>query len=120
MLGVEVSEIGATLIALSIPGVKPLFDRFILRKNRSENTSGASTYNNYNNNIKTYGSRPTRLSTLLHTRHSMLGSSENTANYAADIRADTVNADTGSTANSTDGIYVRVDFDVKEGRASMA
>lgn len=29
---IEVAEVAATLIALSIPGVKPLFDRYILRK----------------------------------------------------------------------------------------
>lgn len=32
MLAVEVSEIGATLIALSVPGCKPLVDRLLLRK----------------------------------------------------------------------------------------
>jgi hypothetical protein len=118
MLGVEVSEIGATLIALSIPGVKPVFDRFILRKNRTENSSGNEGYNK--NNIKTYGSGATRLSTLLRSQHTELGSRENTTNYATDIRADNAQTDASSTANSTDGIYVRVDFDVKEGRASMA
>ncbi|KJZ73396.1 hypothetical protein HIM_07190 [Hirsutella minnesotensis 3608] len=32
LLIVEVAEVGSTLIALSIPGVKPLVDKFILRK----------------------------------------------------------------------------------------
>ncbi|KAK0614876.1 hypothetical protein B0T17DRAFT_479406, partial [Bombardia bombarda] len=32
MLAIEVSEIGATLMALSVPGIKPMFDRWILRK----------------------------------------------------------------------------------------
>ena len=117
MLGVEVSEIGATLIALSIPGVKPVFDRFILRKNSAENSSDNAGY--HKSNIKTYGSGATRLSTLLRSQHTELGSRE-TTNYATNIRADNAQTDASSTANSTEGIYVRVDFDVKEGRASMA
>ncbi|ORY60785.1 uncharacterized protein BCR38DRAFT_459768 [Pseudomassariella vexata] len=32
LLAVEVSEIGFTLIALSIPGIKPLFDKMVLHK----------------------------------------------------------------------------------------
>ncbi|KAK5072263.1 hypothetical protein LTR70_009891 [Exophiala xenobiotica] len=43
MLAVEVSEIGATLISLSIPGVKPLIDNYIRRKDKST-TRGGNTY----------------------------------------------------------------------------
>ncbi|KAM4062667.1 protein related to integral membrane protein pth11 [Hirsutella rhossiliensis] len=37
ILIIEVSEIGATLVALSIPGVKPLVDKYILRKDDANN-----------------------------------------------------------------------------------
>lgn len=43
MLAIETAEIGGTLIALSFPGLKPLFDRLI-SKRRSGGTNGSSTF----------------------------------------------------------------------------
>jgi len=42
MLAIEVAEIGGTLIALSFPGLKPLFDRLISK--RSGGTNALSTF----------------------------------------------------------------------------
>ena len=42
MLAIEVAEIGGTLIALSFPGLKPLFDRLINK--RSGGTNSSSTF----------------------------------------------------------------------------
>ncbi|PHH82181.1 hypothetical protein CDD82_6739 [Ophiocordyceps australis] len=69
MLGVEVSEIGATLIALSVPGFKPLVDRYILHKD-PDSQPGASRYN-----MRAVAGPPggTALSTLkLRSQYSML------------------------------------------------
>jgi len=123
MMAVEVSEIGATLIALSIPGIKPLFDRWVLRKTPHGSTAGNTSSGGGG------GSRGTALRKLSLGRsnngHSIL---ENTV----DIRTANKGShedhldqslsddhDTHShTRGSTEGIYVRVDFDMKEGRAA--
>ena len=74
MLGVEVSEIGATLIALSVPGFKPLVDKYILRKDVSAH-SGGSKYQMQGGRSRR--SRGTAMSTLrLRSQHSMLASTE--------------------------------------------
>lgn len=117
MLGVEVAEIGATLIALSVPGVKPIFDKLVLGKNNASQTSGSTS----NRMHKTSESAGTRLSTLRQrSHHRMLDSQEEinkSHNYEAAVSADqtTYMNDSGSN-NSTDGIYVKMDFDIKEGR----
>lgn len=113
MLAVEVSEIGATLIALSVPGAKPLFDRYVLRQDIGPQT-GASKY-------KMAGgsgsggrrSKGTALSTLkLRSQHSMLASQENTVAYDTEVMVGP-QADKAS-QDSREGIYVTVDFDVEE------
>lgn len=110
MLAVEVSEIGATLIALSIPGIKPIVDKFILRKAIGNTTeSGGSTYKNESSRR----SKGTALSTFrLRSQHSMLASQENTAQYGTEVVGGA--RDDTQSQSSTDGIFVRVDFDVKE------
>ena len=42
MLAIETSEIGGTLIALSVPGLKPLFDKLLSR--RRSDTNASSTF----------------------------------------------------------------------------
>ncbi|UNI17962.1 hypothetical protein JDV02_004265 [Purpureocillium takamizusanense] len=128
MLGVETSEIGATLIALSVPGVKPLFDRFILRKDGGHSHSGGSQYQMHGSTGGGGGGKRSRggtaLSTLrLRSQHSMLASRENAGAYGTEVtaggrgdgRGRGANHDGASVGSSTEGIYVTVDFDVKEG-----
>ncbi|KAJ6442170.1 integral membrane protein pth11 [Purpureocillium lavendulum] len=43
ILCVEVAEISATLITLSIPGIKPMFDKYILRKDIDGTVSGRNS-----------------------------------------------------------------------------
>lgn len=109
MLAVETSEIGATLIALSVPGIKPIFDRFIFKTSSSSETANSQ-----------YGrgtggrSKGTALSTLrLHSQHSRLMSQENTAKYGNEISASSQRGGDDS-QKERGGISVRVDFDFKE------
>lgn len=107
MLGVEVSEIGATLIALSVPGVKPLVDKYILRKDAGTQSGGSK----YQMKGSSHRSKGTALSTLrLRAQHSMLASTENTTRYDTEVVGGSQHDN-----NSQDGIYVSVDFEVKEG-----
>ena len=97
LLAVEVAEIGSTLIALSIPGVKPLFDLLLRRgpeEEKSENTSGQTP-------LQTIGSlRPAK---------SMMASRDVQVYPPQDVehlgKED---------ADSTDGILIKVDFKVNE------
>ncbi|OAQ62444.1 hypothetical protein VFPPC_06931 [Pochonia chlamydosporia 170] len=43
LLCIEVAEISATIIALSVPGVKPMVDKYILRKGKDSASSECST-----------------------------------------------------------------------------
>ncbi|KAF5138951.1 hypothetical protein E5D57_002740 [Metarhizium anisopliae] len=43
LLCVEVAEVGATIIAVSIPGVKPLVDKYILLKDRDSTSSNSKS-----------------------------------------------------------------------------
>ncbi|PHH60545.1 hypothetical protein CDD81_1550 [Ophiocordyceps australis] len=135
MLGVEVSEIGATLIALSIPGFKPLVDRFILHKD-PESQHGASRYN-----MRGVAGTPggTALSTLkLRSQYSMLdadglgspGSAKSSSAGSHHVQpfvpetgrtkggarvTDTeVSAGTHGSVVSQEGIHVTVDVHVKD------
>ncbi|KAK3934229.1 integral membrane pth11 [Diplogelasinospora grovesii] len=109
MLAVETSEIGATLIALSVPGIKPMFDKCILRKNPRSATGGSS-------GTRSHGSRGTALRNLsLRPTHSILTSSDYTIKGPSDDSEQGRVKDSYSMA-STDGIFVRVDFNVKENR----
>lgn len=120
MLGVETSEIGATLIALSVPGAKPLFDRVVLRKSPEASNSGPSHYYNgrsEDSNKQTPGrrsERSTRLSTMrFASHHNTLGSQDQDAILETEV--------VGSHSHSSQeelgsGIYVKMDFDLKEAR----
>lgn len=111
MLAVETSEIGATLIALSIPGIKPIFDKFIL--NKTVHTESGNS--KYNHSATSRRSKGTALSTFrLRSQHSMLASQENTATYGHEVHA--ISQQDSHSQNGGDGIFVRVDFDVKEGQ----
>ncbi|PHH52446.1 hypothetical protein CFIMG_002844RA [Ceratocystis fimbriata CBS 114723] len=50
MLAIEVSEIGATLIALSVPGIKPVFDLFCGRLKSASKVSYASARSRFQPN----------------------------------------------------------------------
>ncbi|KAK3684076.1 hypothetical protein B0T22DRAFT_520557 [Podospora appendiculata] len=117
MLAVEVSEIGATLIALSVPGIKPMFDKWILRKGTPSGTAGGSS------NVKSIGSHGTALRNLsLCPTHSVLTSSDVNVSKAGrghtsssdDIEHGYPDADCkyNRSTNSTEGIFVRVDYGV--------
>ena len=110
MLGVEVSEIGATLIALSVPGVKPLVDKFILRRDVSTGGSGgvSSKYGKPGGS-----SRGTALRSLtLRPEHDVLGSVDTSA-QGGRFREANRSRDNQSD-HSADGILVKVDFQIKE------
>ncbi|KAK7420933.1 hypothetical protein QQX98_002497 [Neonectria punicea] len=112
MLGVEVSEIGATLIALSVPGVKPLFDKFIMRKDASMGSTGDTRYGKGNTS-----GRGTALRSLnLRPEHSVLGSRDASAEGGANFRSVNQSNDNQS-ENSAEGILVQVDFRIKEDNA---
>lgn len=119
MLAVEVSEIGATLIALSVPGIKPMFDRYILRK-KDESTTGSG--GTRSRTRKTSGSRSTALRSLtLRPTHSMLTSSEYTIKGAGDGEMGYREPKDNHSTTSSDGIVVRVDFNLSEdGRAARS
>lgn len=96
LLAVEVSEIGATLIALSIPGVKPLFDILLRRAPKEEKSENS----NSENQLQTIGSlRPTK---------SMVASRN------VGVNLDDVEHMGKEDAESTDGILVKVDFKFNE------
>ncbi|KAF1736033.1 hypothetical protein CRV24_004967 [Beauveria bassiana] len=116
MLGVEVAEIGATLIALSVPGVKPIFDKFILGKKNTGETSGSTGRGKQN---KTTDSGATKLGTLRQRSEHLASRDEIAApNYETAVSAgNNISLDDFHSAKSTDGIYVKVDFDIQEGQA---
>lgn len=106
MLGVEVSEIGATLIALSIPGAKQTYDHVFFRKS-AEGHGSASGYHS-----KSGASKGTMLSNLRRNhQHAVLESQERQGHYDTEISADGDNH-----RGSQDRIYVKVDVQVNEGR----
>ncbi|KAF4466389.1 integral membrane pth11 [Fusarium albosuccineum] len=109
MLAIEVSEIGATLIALSVPGVKPIFDKFILRRDVSTGDS------NGNYGKPSTGSRGTALRSLnFRPEHDILTSRDTSAEGRKAYRTKNQSTDNQS-ENSADGILVQVDFQIKEG-----
>jgi hypothetical protein len=109
MLGVEVSEIGATLIALSIPGAKQAYDIVFFRK--TDNTQ-ASASGYYKKSGGSSGIGGTVLSNLRQNRHhAALDSQEHQGSYDTEI-----SADGDGHRGSQDRIYVKVDVQVNEGR----
>ncbi|KAM0249159.1 hypothetical protein ACHAQJ_009166 [Trichoderma viride] len=112
MLGVEASEIGATLIALSVPGAKPLFDKIIFKKDDSQ-TSGASHYGRKTNSFRSRGTALSNLRFQTNSQHSILGSQEDEGHKYGSETVATVG---DGHNNEAAGIYVQVDFDVKEAR----
>ena len=109
MLVIEVSEIGGTLIALSVPGFKPLFDKFILQRDitNGENTGKASK-------LQQSSKGGTALRSLnLRPGHDVLNSRDTSAEGATVYRMNNVTADNRS-ENSADGILVQMDFRLKE------
>lgn len=109
MLAIEVSEIGATLIALSVPGVKPLFDKFILRR---DVTQGESTgKSRYGQQASSKGGTALR-SLNFRPEHDVLTSRDTSAEGIKSYRTN-VTRDNQS-ENSADGILVQVDFRLKE------
>lgn len=108
MLGVEVSEIGATLIALSVPGAKQTYD-FVFFRKTADGQGSTSGYHN-----KSGPSRGTALSNLRRTHdHAVLDSREHHEQYDTEI-----SADGEGLRGSQDRIYVKVDVEVKEGRVA--
>jgi hypothetical protein len=108
LLGVEVSEIGATLIALSIPGAKQTWDIVFFRK--KDDTQANASY--YKESGGSSGIGGTVLSNLRqHRHHSALDSQEHHGSYDTEITADG-----DGHRGSQDRIYVKVDVQVDEGR----
>lgn len=110
MLGVEVSEIGATLIALSVPGVKQTWDLVFFRKVPD---SQASTSSFFKKSSGSSGASGTPLSTLKRNhQHVSLGSREGPGSYDTEV-----SVDGRDHRGSQDRIYVKVDVQVNEGQA---
>lgn len=110
MLTVEVSEVGATLIALSAPGLKILFDKITSRKDRPGQSSGSNYHRKRGSNTL---SKDVPLSTLRLRSHQSLSSNlDNATDYGASVCASARN---NSKQTNTGGIMVRVDFDVNDG-----
>lgn len=117
MLGVEASEIGATLIALSIPGAKPLFDKIIFKKDDSQ-TSGVSHYGRKTSSFRSRGTALSNLRFQTNSEHSILGNEEEEGQkYGAETTA-MAGSRHGDGGEGGDGIYVQVDFDIKEARVN--
>lgn len=92
-----------------MPGVKPLVDKFILRKDLSKGSTGDTRYGKQSNN-----SRGTALRSLnLRPEHSVLGSRDTSAEGRANFRSANQSNDNQS-ETSADGILVKVDFQIKE------
>ncbi|KAF4984791.1 hypothetical protein FZEAL_82 [Fusarium zealandicum] len=110
MLAIEVSEIGATLIALSIPGVKPVVDKFILRRELTHDTyKGKSAYGKQASNL---GGTALR-SLNFRPEHDVLTSQDTSVEGTKTHRKKNVSGDNQS-ETSADGILVQVDFQIKE------
>lgn len=113
MLAIEVSEIGATLIALSVPGLKPLVDKFILRR---DITSGDSNVNSPCGKAASNSRSHALRSLSFRPEHDVLTSRDTSAEGANTFR--TKNQRDNRSENSADGILVSVDFRIKEGQQS--
>ncbi|KAJ4127086.1 hypothetical protein NW768_008711 [Fusarium equiseti] len=109
MLVIEVSEIGGTLIALSVPGFKPLFDKFILQR---DITQGEDTGKSSKLQQSSKGGTALR-SLKFRPEHDVLNSRDTCAEGTKVYRMNDVTADNRS-ENSEDGILVQVDFRLKE------
>ncbi|KAJ4321495.1 hypothetical protein N0V84_005298 [Fusarium piperis] len=109
MLAIEVSEVGATLIALSVPGLKPLVDKFVLRRDvTSGDSNGNSRYGKPTSNSRSHALR----SLNFRPEHDVLTSRDTSAEGMKTFRAK--NQRDNQSENSADGILVSVDFRIKE------
>lgn len=106
MLGVETSEIGATLIALSIPGAKQLYNYLFRRRRPGTNIDSSNNYQRSGVSAEHGG---TILNTLRRNHHSALQSQENQGSYETEVSAEGDNH-----RGSQDRIYVKVDVQVDE------
>ncbi|KAG9249758.1 uncharacterized protein F5Z01DRAFT_668290 [Emericellopsis atlantica] len=118
MLAIEVTEIGATLVALSVPGVKPFIDKFVLRRNilSEDDTKGHSRYGDQSTsqrgdialhslNLRSaYDGRQDHLRENEHEASAQGFGNFRTRNKFGDDQSD----------NSVNGILIHVDFQVKE------
>lgn len=108
LLAVEVSEIGATLISLSIPGIKPMWDKYIRRRGHDASSGGRSGHSTKGG---TKGTSITLNNLSLRPQHlNKLGSTSDCTYHDTKSR-NRDNDDDDGTA-STEGIMVRVDFDM--------
>ena len=109
MLAIEVSEIGATLIALSVPGVKPLFDRFILRREVSESDTKPDTRSGRQ---ASSGGGTALRSLHLRSGHNMLVE-QDTPSDGMKTQVTSRQLRDDQSENSQSGILVQVDFQLK-------
>ncbi|KAM0361232.1 hypothetical protein ACHAP4_001694 [Fusarium culmorum] len=110
MLAIEVSEIGATLIALSVPGFKPLFDKVVLQRDITKGESNVKS--KYEKQQSSKGGTALR-SLNFRPEHDALTSRDASASRTKVHRTSNATADNRS-ENSADGILVQVDFRIKE------
>lgn len=119
MLGVEVAEIGATLIALSVPGVMPLVDKVVVRWKREgryyyrggETESRRTRKKKKKKRISSHDTPLQSLSLRHRSQEESQGSNEVFGGGGG------TSADDECSENSADGILVKVDFQVRESHA---
>ena len=114
MIGVEVSEVAGTLLALSVPGLVPLIDKVILRRTTeiTSRTGGSS-------HKRTAGSRGTKTHEFEMPQRDELGPTETGTQYVIEgprSARDSTSRETSRDgyASSTVGIYVTVDLKMEE------
>ena len=120
MLGIEVSEIGATLIALSVPGGKPLWDVYVLRRPLidSDDQSGATgPFGTAGSSKRTrlYNTSLRSLDHRLRPDQMVLQDRDTTVEGRGKPRSQNGSRGDQHSDHSSDGILVKVDFRVKEG-----
>ena len=118
MLAIEVTEIGATLVALSVPGVKPIVDKLILRRDVTGTYPvGTSQYGGKSRRRDNTALRSISFRTR-HDGETILTDGEMSAEEMQRFKNGKKSSD-GQSDYSTNGILVHMDFKVKEDNRSM-
>merc|ERR1712000_733634 len=115
MLAIEVTEIGATLVALSIPGVKPFVDKCIFRRdvNSETDTKGISNYGNQSSRHNDTALRSLHFRSGYDGRQN-LDSDRETSAEGFDQYKNRPKSSGDQSESSANGILVQVDFQIKE------
>jgi len=111
MLAIETAEIGCTLVALSVPGLKPLFSRWFA----GLGVTTATTYGSGPKHLNTIGSIPSRKTkgaTKLGSDNEITTKSTNTRNRQRDPGGSDLSL-VGSDVGDSDIIQVRRSLNIE-------